>query len=66
MTCIFTKLTFYYSFFDAGGCPCCVMVKVLDCGIVVSKFEFQSYYHVHFWSNTLQKGMNHLIYLAMA
>ena len=40
------------------GCPDGVMVKALDCGIVVSKFELQSCYCVHFWSNTLRKGMN--------
>ena len=26
-----------------------VMVKVLDCELVGSKFEFQSHYNVHFW-----------------
>ena len=35
-----------------------VMVKVLDCGSVVSKFELQSLYYIHFWTNTLGKGMN--------
>ena len=29
------------------------MVKVLDCGIVVSEFELQSHYYVHFQTNTL-------------
>ena len=36
------------------------MVKVLDCGIVVSKFELQSRYYVHFQTNTFGKGMNPL------
>ena len=41
------------------------MVKVTDCGIVVSEFEFQSHYYVHFRTNTLGKGMNPLILPAM-
>ena len=35
------------------GCPRGVMVKVMDCGIVVSEFELQSRYYVHFRTNTL-------------
>ena len=31
-----------------GGCPRGVMVKAMDCGIVVSEFVFQSCYYVHF------------------
>ena len=41
----------------SGGCPPGVMVKVMDCGIVVSEFIFHSCYYVHFWVNTLGKGM---------
>ena len=41
------------------------MVKAMDCGIVVSDFIFQSRYYVHFRVNTLGKGMNPLIVLAM-
>ena len=40
------------------GCPRGVMVKALDCGIVVR-------YCVHFRANTLGKGMNPLILPAM-
>ena len=32
-----------------------VMVKAMDCGIVVSEFELQSRYYVHFRTNTLGK-----------
>ena len=39
-------------------CPCGVMVKAMDCGIVVSEFVLQSRYHIHFRANTLGKGMN--------
>ena len=46
---------------DNGGSPRGVMVKAMDCGIVVSEFEFQSRYYVHFRKNTLEKGMNPLI-----
>ena len=47
------------------GCPRGVMVKVMDCGIVVSEFKLQLRYYVHFRANTLGKGMNTLIPLAM-
>ena len=42
-----------------------VIVKVLDCRIMVSEFELQSRYYVHFRTNTLGKGMNPVILLAM-
>ena len=37
--------------------PLGVMVKVMDCGIVVSEFVLQSRYYIHFWANTVGKGM---------
>ena len=43
------------------GCPCSIMVKALDRGNVVSEFELQSLYYIHFGTNTLGKGMNALI-----
>ena len=46
-------------------CPCGVMVKAMDCGIVEREFVLQSRYYVHFWANTLGKGMNPLILPAM-
>ena len=42
-----------------------VMVKAMDCGIVVREFVLQSRYYVHFRANTLEKGMNPLILPAM-
>ena len=42
-----------------------VMVKSMDCEIVVSEFVLQSGYYVHFRVNTLGKGMNPLILPAM-
>ena len=36
-----------------GGCSPGVMVKAMDCGIVVSEFVLQSRYYVHFRANTL-------------
>ena len=48
-----------------GGCPYGVMVKAMDCGIVVSEFVLQSRYYIHFQANTLGKGMNPLILPAM-
>ena len=54
------------SFFKAArGCPCGVMVKPMNCEIVVSEFVLQSRYYVHFRANTLGKGMNPLILPAM-
>ena len=47
------------------GCLRAVMVKAMDCGIVVSEFVLQSRYYVHFRANTLGKGMNSLILPAM-
>ena len=47
------------------GCPHGVMVKAMDCRIVVSEFVLQSRYYVHFRANTLRKGMNPLILPAM-
>ena len=42
-----------------------VMVKAMDCGIVVREFVLQSRYYIHFRANTLGKGMNLLILPAM-
>ena len=48
------------------GCPRGVMVKAIDCGIVVREFVPQSRYYGHFRANTLGKGMNPLILPAMS
>ena len=42
-----------------------VIVKAMDCRIVVSEFVLQSRYYVHFRANTLGKGMNPLMLPAM-
>ena len=42
-------------------CPRGVMVKAMNCGIVVREFVLQSRYYVHFRANTIGKGMNPLI-----
>ena len=42
-----------------------VMVKAMDCKIVVSEFVFQSHDYVHFRANTFGKGINPLILPAM-
>ena len=42
-----------------------VMVKTIECGIVVREFELQSCYYVHFRRNSIGKGMNPLILPAM-
>ena len=48
-----------------GEWPRGVMVKAMDCGIVISEFELQSRFYVHFRTNTIGKGMNPLIRPAM-
>ena len=48
------------------GCPRSEIVKAMDCRMVVSEFELQSRYYVHFRVNSLGKGMNPLILPAMA
>ena len=42
-----------YGLFYSRGCPCGVMVKAMDCGIVVREFVPQSRYYIHFRANTL-------------
>ena len=37
------------------------VASMLDCNIVASEFKFQSCFYVHFWTNTLGKGINFLI-----
>ena len=51
---------------NSRWCPRGVMVKAMDCGIVVREFVLQSRYYVHFRANTLGKGMNPLILPAMS
>ena len=55
LPCIKDKTTMF------SGCPCGVIVKVMDCRIVESEFELQLHYYIHFWSNTLGKGVNPFI-----
>ena len=41
------------------------VANVLYCDTVVSEFELQPHYYVHFRVNTIEKGMNSLIFPAM-
>ena len=41
------------------------MANVLDFHLVVSEFECQSRYDIHFWTNTLRIGTNPLILTVM-
>ena len=49
---------------------CCIsysaVIKAMDCGIIVSEFELQSRYYIHFQTNTLGIGMNPFILPAMS
>ena len=38
------------------------VVIMLDCNLIVSEFELQISYYIHFWTNALGKGMNLLIH----
>ena len=42
------------------------MTKVLDCSLKVSEFQLHLHYYIHFCTNTLGKGMNPFIPLAMS
>ena len=55
----------YWLRLEHGGYPRGVMVKAMDCGILVHEFVLQSRYYVHFRANTLGKGMNPLLLPAM-
>ena len=48
------------------GCPRGVLVKPLDYRIVLSDFELQSCYYMHFRTNTLGKGIDTLVLPSMA
>ena len=61
----YSEVHHLYILAEFWGCPHGVMVKTMDYGIVVSEFVLQSRYYVHFWANTLGKGMNPLILPAM-
>ena len=49
-----------YSPSSNRGSPCGVIAKVLDWNLKITKLKFQPHYYVHFWTNTLGKGMNPL------
>ena len=48
-----------------GSCPYGIDSDMLDCVIAVSEFRLQSCYYVHFWTNTIGKGMNSLLFPAV-
>ena len=59
--CINNLHSVFQSNTNNGGYPRGVMVKAMDCRILISKLVLQSRYYVHFRANTLGKGMNPLI-----
>ena len=58
-------MIFYTIFIFTRGYPRGVMVKAMDCGIIVNEFELQSHYYVRFRTKTLEQGMNSLILPSM-
>ena len=65
VSCLLWKEYIMMNTFSSRGGPRGVMVKAVDCRIVVCEFVPQSRYYVHFRANTLRKGMNSLILPAM-
>ena len=65
LLCPILKMITFTLYLISWGCLRGVMVKVMDCGIVVREFVLQSRHYVYFWANTLGKGMNPLILPAM-
>ena len=59
--CMYVDVNLHMWLYNNRG----VMVKAMDCGIVVNGFVLQSCYYVHFRANTLGKGMNPLILPAL-
>ena len=51
-------LVFFLNAFLRRRCPRGVMVKAMNCGIVVSEFVLQSCSYVHFRANILGNGMS--------
>ena len=52
---------FYDGIITLGGVLAVWWLKCLDCGFVVSEFELQSRYYVHFRTDAFEKTMNPLI-----
>ena len=66
MSCFILWHIKYCGLFNAEwGRPRGVMVKAMNCRIVVNEFILQSRYYVHFRAKTLGKGMSPLILPAM-
>ena len=57
----FSIFPFFFKYCVKG-----IVAGVLDCDIVVSELELQSYYYVHFWTHTLGINMKFLIPLPTA
>ena len=58
-----TIFEYIYITKSIAGSLCGLMAKMLDCGLEVCEFKFQSHYSIQFWTNTLGKDMNHLLLL---
>ena len=71
-SCLMVRKIFNWLFIHQGpilmsiwGYPHSLMIKAKVGGIVISEFELHLCYYIHFRTNTLGKGMNPLILLAM-
>ena len=41
--------------------PLGVVANVMDCNLIVSEFELQLFYYIHYRTNTLGKYMNSIV-----
>ena len=44
--------------YSSAWSPHNIVTNLLNCYIIVRKFKLQLYYHFHFWTNALGKGIN--------
>ena len=56
-----SKFIWTWCFIICASLSSGIVANMLNCNIIVSKFELQSHYYVHFWTNTLGKNKNSLI-----
>ena len=61
---LFLSVRIWDELLGSEGSLYCVAANVMDCDIVVSEFEFQSCYYVHFYINIFEKDVDSLFLLS--
>ena len=59
---VFVTKMLVLSVYNEGRKSSNVMANVPNSNTIVNKFEPQLRYNIHFWTNTLEKGMNSIIF----